>query len=143
MKHLPFNTKKNEKHCDVSVASHISTCKHFSIPRGATNSEPNHTITGVVKKLGLVFMYILARQLPILQNSSYNLTQQCCCQTDRSAGMLRSSMGISNSLVLWWMWKEQIIIHIPQSLPLHTHRTSCYLDTIQYTLQSQPGCASS
>lgn len=44
MQRLSFHTKKNENCCDVCVVSHISTAKHFIIPRGATNSDakPHH-----------------------------------------------------------------------------------------------------
>lgn len=70
--------KKSESSCDVCVVSQISTCKHFIIPRGAPNSEPNHTITGLVKKPPpLTFMYSLLIHLTIQQNNLYNLTLQC------------------------------------------------------------------
>lgn len=63
-------------------------------------------------------------------------------QPDQSDDVLRWSKGTSNSLIPQLMRKGLIIIHIPQSLPLHTHRNSRYLDMIQYVQQPQSGCAS-
>lgn len=111
------------------MVSHISTCKHFIIPWGATTSESNHGVPGLVRKHLCWVACIPAKALPVPQINSYNLTQQCSWP-DRSAGMLRLPGGISNSLKLWWMWKEQIIIYIPKSPSLQTHRTPCYHNTL-------------
>lgn len=75
IQHLSFYTRKNENGCEVCVVSHISTCKHCIIPWGATNSEPNHTITWLVKKLLCLASCIPARELPIQQNNLYKPTQ--------------------------------------------------------------------
>ena len=118
MQRLSFNTTRNENCCDVCVASHISTCRHFIIPRGATNSRPSHAVTlALVEKPS----FALVSFTPAVANPAEQLWRsvQAVSRPDRSAGML----------VLWWMQRGQIIIHIPQSLPLHTHSTSCYLVT--------------
>lgn len=126
--------------------SHISACKHFNIPWGATNpwAKPHHQWAC---EQVFLFGFILVRLLPFGVHQLLQSTRQCHfrnCPSGRvcSAGELRLSLELSNSTLSLWMTKEQKLVHIPQSLPLHTHGTSCYLNTVQYTLQATPGCAS-
>lgn len=120
------------------MVSHISTCKHFIIPRGATNPEPNHTITLPVRKASLFgFMFssqTVASSAEQLVQSHPELILATLWMPGRLADTPGLQRGISNSLFLWLMRNEQIIICIPQSLPLQTHRTPCYLNTILYAL---------
>lgn len=128
-------SEKNKNCCDVCAVSHISTCKHFSIPRGATNPKPNHSISGACEKASLFGFVYSSQKVAIHQNNSYNspssvagqtsLHRQVCWQAEVVPGTFKFLK------IPQWVRKEQIIIHIPQSLLLHTQRTSCYLNTLQ------------
>lgn len=75
-------SEKNKKNCcDVCAVSHISTCKHFSIPRGATNPEPNHTISGACEKASLFGLMYSSQKVAIHQNNSYNPPSSVAGQT--------------------------------------------------------------
>lgn len=102
--------------------------------------EEPQTLSQTTPSLGLWESSLFSFMCPCFQSSRtfcYYLTQQ----TGQLAcwGLQQEFL---NSPIPRWMRRTQIIIHIPESLPLHTRRTSCYLNTIQDTQQSKPGCAS-
>lgn len=80
------------------IFQHASTS---FFPRGATNSEPNHIITGLVKKLLCLVSCVLARQLLVLQNNLFNLSQQYYCQTGQLScwAHLNRNLKFPNSMV--------------------------------------------
>lgn len=142
--HFLFDTKKEWKQlwCLCGFSYFNMQAFHYSLRSHKLGAKPHHHWPCEEKKNLLCWLSSILYWYS-WQSSRTTCTISSCKvtgisdQPDQSDNVLRQSVGTSNSLIPQLMRKGLIIIHIPQSLPLHTRRNSHYLDMIQYVQHPQ------